>query len=205
MAEPFIHEQFDNPCLDVGLRWFCEPLRWKVDTGAHCLTIQPEAGTDFWQRTYYGFQSDNGHFLFASAPGDFVMTSHLSFRPAHQYDQAGLMVRLSPSCWLKTSVEYEPEAPSRLGAVVTSNGYSDWSTQDFPHDRAEVRLRIRREGSDYFVEASDEGRCWSQLRLARLPEDPGGVAVCCGVYASSPKAAGFVAQFHFLDIALGRI
>ena len=36
------------------------------------------------------------------------MTAHVAFNPVHRYDQAGLMVRVSPTCWLKTSVEHEP-------------------------------------------------------------------------------------------------
>ncbi len=115
------------------------------------------------------------------------------------------MVRISSSCWLKASVEHELDGPCRLGAVVTNNGYSDWSTQDSPRDRPDIWLRVRREFNDYFVETSREGRLWSQLRLARLLEDPGGVPVSCGLYACSPKAPGFLVQFTFLDIALGRI
>lgn len=44
------------------------------------------------------------------------------------------MVLLSPSCWLKTSVEHNPGHPNQLGVVVTNGGYSDWSTMDFPND-----------------------------------------------------------------------
>jgi len=205
MVDSFLHELFDKPQLNARLRWFNEPEKWVVDTSARCLTIQPEEGTDFWQRTHYGFQADNGHFLFASLSGDFVVTTHVTFHPAHQYDQAGLMVRLSPSCWLKTSVEFEPEGPNRLGAVVTNGGYSDWSTQDFPGDRSDIWLRIRRESGDYLVEASNEGHNWHQLRLARLHGDQGGAAVPCGVYACSPKGPGFVAQFNSLAMDLGRL
>lgn len=51
--------------------------------------------------------------------------------------QTGLMVEISPSCWLKCSVESgagEPGRPSQLGVVVTNAGFSDWSTQDFPSE-----------------------------------------------------------------------
>uniref|UniRef100_A0A383V8J9 Fatty acid desaturase domain-containing protein n=2 Tax=Tetradesmus obliquus TaxID=3088 RepID=A0A383V8J9_TETOB len=63
------------------------------------------------------------------------------------------MVWISKSCWLKTSVEYGgPGRPSQLGVVVTNCGYSDWSTMDFPYSM-QLALRVRREGSDYIVEA----------------------------------------------------
>ncbi len=65
--------------------------------------------------------------------------------------------------------------------------------------------RVRRESNDYCAETSEDGRLWSQLRLARLLQDPGGVAVSCGLYACSPKADGFLVQFDFFDIIHGRI
>jgi regulation of enolase protein 1 (concanavalin A-like superfamily) len=80
---------------------------------------------DFWQRTHYGFEADNGQILFAPVAGDFVLATQVRFHPVHQYDQAGLMVRVSPSGWLKTSAEYEPIGPSRLAAVVTNDTSSD--------------------------------------------------------------------------------
>ena len=64
------------------------------------------------------------------------------------------MVRLSPECWLKTSVEFEPGEPSRLGAVITNHGWSDWSTQDLdPALARDVAFRVTRRGADYLVEA----------------------------------------------------
>ena len=149
-------EQFDEPMLHPRWAWFCEPPGWSIDTAEGCLRLETAAGTDFWQRTHYGFQADDGHFLHTPLAGDWVLSVQVRFEPVHQYDQAGLMVRLSPDCWLKTSVEYEPSGPARLGAVVTNAGYSDWSTQGFPADRRELRLRIRREANDYLVEWSND-------------------------------------------------
>ncbi|HXV43877.1 MAG TPA: DUF1349 domain-containing protein, partial [Anaerolineae bacterium] len=147
MIELFLHETFEQPTLDPRLMWYCPPAKWSINPAASVLAVEPEAKTDYWQKTHYGFEADSGHFLFAEVDGDLILTTQVSFRPAHQYDQAGLMVRISPQCWLKTSVEYEPDGPARLGAVVTNFGYSDWSTQNFTGNK--VSLRIRREGSDY--------------------------------------------------------
>lgn len=201
MSSPVRWSRFSSPVPNTQLSWHCEPARWSTpDEG---LRIEPEAQTDFWQRTHYGFQADNGHFLFAHVTGDVVVTTHVRFEPQHQYDQAGLMVRHSPSCWLKASVEHEPGARGRLGAVVTNHGYSDWSTQPFTGD--EVWLRVRREGADYIVDASEDGRAWEQIRMAHLAEDDGKLGVACGLYACSPKAAGFSAEFSSLEITAGRL
>jgi regulation of enolase protein 1 (concanavalin A-like superfamily) len=180
-----------------GLNWFCPPKQWSLENGH--LTLFPDAKTDYWQRTHYGFQNDNGHFFYTEAHDDFILTTKARFFPAHQYDQAGLMVRISPDFWLKTSIEFEPDEPNRLGAVVTRYGYSDWSTQDISKQVAEYQLRIRRESEDYFVEyrPSDEAH-WSQIRMAHL-ENVAGSAVQCGLYACSPIEAGFKAEFEFLD------
>lgn len=203
MSELLRWTRFVGPSPETRLHWLNEPSRWSLIGDEPRLRLEPEASTDFWQRTHYGFQADSGHFLFAEVPGDWVMTTHVRAEPAHQYDQAGLMVRLSPDCWLKTSVEHEPGRAGRLGAVVTHQGYSDWSTQSF--SRKEIWLRVRREGSDYLVDASDDGSHWEQIRMARLLEDNGKQRVRCGLYACSPKAAGFSAEFSHLTIREGRL
>jgi serine/threonine protein kinase/regulation of enolase protein 1 (concanavalin A-like superfamily) len=170
--------------LPTQFRWHCEPHRWSFGDGR--LLIEPDAPTDFWQRTHYGFRADNGHFLYRVSDGDFVLTVRVLSRPTHQYDQAGVMVRVSADCWLKSAVEFETSGPSRLGAVVTNHGYSDWSAQDYAPGAGQVWLRVRREGDDYIVDASSDGGQWGQLRMAHL-HDGRAAPVACGVYACSPE------------------
>lgn len=206
MSSPVRWSRFTGQSPDARLHWHGEPARWSLEQER--LRVEPDAPTDFWQRTHYGFQADNGHYLYADVAGDLVMTTHVRFHAKSQYDQAGLMVRHSASCWLKTSVEHEPGARARLGAVVTRHGYSDWSTQ--PFDATEVWLRIRREGDDFIVDASENGSVWEQIRMAHLDlrdgtEDGGPRTLTAGVYACSPKATGFVAEFSQLDISPGRL
>jgi regulation of enolase protein 1 (concanavalin A-like superfamily) len=185
---------------DTRLQWRSEPAKWSITEGR--LAIAPDAPTDFWSKTHYGFEADNGHFLFANITGDFLLSVDVFMTPRHQYDQAGLMVRLSKSCWLKTSVEFEPGQMNRLGAVVTNAGYSDWSTQDIPRDVNRFRLRVHREAGDYLIDASLDNATWTQLRMAHLHEDGNPeVPVECGVYACSPKSAGFIAEFENFAIA----
>ena len=200
MKSLLLDESFAGAALDPALRWHCEPKRWSLQAGDRYLRIEPDPGTDFWRKTHYGFEADNGHFLFTDVSGDFVLAVHVRFHPVHQYDQAGLMVRRSPSCWLKASVEYEPDGPSQLGAVVTRQGYSDWSTQAFPATAREIWLRVRRTGDDFVVDAARDGRSWEQIRMAHLEPDGSGEAVDCGLYACSPKGSGFVAEFCRLTI-----
>lgn len=93
-----IEESFAGT-IDPRLRWWNEPPRWT--TGPDGLVLATAGGTDFWQGTHYGFRVDNGHALLAEAAGDFVLETAVRASPRHQYDQAGLMVRLSARDWLK--------------------------------------------------------------------------------------------------------
>jgi uncharacterized protein len=205
MGRMIVYDDFRGERHDERLLWHHPPSRWSM--GSAGLVVFPDAETDFWQRTHYGFRADNGHFLGLPVQGDFVLTTRVRCFPVHQYDQAGLMVRYSPQCWLKTSVEYESHGPCRLGAVVTQGGYSDWSTQNYPPDRNEVELRVRKAGNDFTVEYSDsrlpgtadQPAAWTQIRLAHL-EGAEGVPLLAGLYACSPKGAGFRAEFEFLRV-----
>jgi regulation of enolase protein 1 (concanavalin A-like superfamily) len=199
MAEIILHEDFDRPTLDDRLRWYCPPEQWSIKNSR--LALAPAANTDYWQKTHYGFAVDNGHFLYLEQAGNFTLTTSLRFFPRHQYDQAGLMVRFSADCWLKTSVEYEPDEPDRLGVVVTNYGYSDWSTQNYAAPANQLALRIRREGSDFTVEFAEAERpeIWTQIRVAHLHQ-PDAAPIQAGLYACSPKAAGFSAEFDYLRV-----
>jgi uncharacterized protein len=202
-----LNEPFDKTPFDKRLSWYCPPDTWWINNPG--LVIEPQGKTDYWQRTHYGFVADNGHFLFIPQEKDFILTTRVHVYPIHQYDQAGLMVRISPQFWIKTSVEYEPEGPSRLGVVVTRNGYSDWSTQNYISKSNELELRIKRKAEDYVVEYREpriellgEVNKWVQIRMAHL-EGEEGVPLKCGLYACSPIAGGFRAEFMYLSVEEG--
>ena len=201
MSEPILMDDFNQPAPHPSLKWYCPPKRWTIEQSR--LILFPDAKTDYWQKTHYGFSNDNGHFLYLPLEGDFVLSTRVRFFPAHQYDQAGLMVRFSPECWLKSSVEFEPDGPGRLGSVVTNFGYSDWATQDFAAGKNELSLRIQRVGPDFTVHASEAGgsepglEVWTQIRMAHLHQVEA-LPVLAGLYACSPIEAGYRAEFMYL-------
>lgn len=191
-----LNERFDRSSPDTRLTWHCEPAVWKTEAGKLLLATDPE--TDFWQKTHYGFSADNGHFLYAETEGDFTMESVVEYDFKNQYDQAGLMVRISPDFWIKTAIEYEPDEANKLGAVVTRDGYSDWSTQDVRDDLKSVFFRILRKGPDFIIQYREkDNQPWVQLRMTHLKDQK---TISCGIYACSPKAAGFTASFGYLQI-----
>jgi uncharacterized protein len=201
MSQFILDEPFETAALPSNLHWFNSPARWGVEPCRSVLVVEPEAGTDFWQRTHYGFCADNGHFLGLEVPGDFTLATQVSFYPVHQYDQAGLMIRANESCWIKTSVEHEPGAAPALGVVVTNRGFSDWSMQDLPRAQNTIGLRLTKRGSDVMAEFDFPGQNgWKVMRMAHWePAVPG--IVQCGLYACSPKGAGFRAEFEFLRVS----
>jgi hypothetical protein len=196
-----IDERFTRPEFDQRLRWFNPPSKWRIDRERTCLTVEPDAGTDFWRKTHSGLESDTGHLLYAEVQGDIILTTCVRFHPVHRYDQAGLMLRVDGEHWLKTSVEYDLDEPAKLGAVITYGGYSDWSVQPFTGTANEVWLRISTEHGDCLVEHSPDGTAWHMLRLAHLNA---GAQVQCGLYACSPTGGGFRAEFDFLKMEGGQ-
>jgi hypothetical protein len=181
-----------------ALHWLNPPDDFAVEGAA--LTLRTRPRTDFWQRTHYGFRRDDGHFLFTRRAADFVAEASVTLKPEAEYDQAGLMVRCSASCWLKTACEYQPGKPSQLGAVVTNAGYSDWSYRPVTPFPATVRYRVERAGGDYIVSAQVDAGEMAVHRIARLIEDDGRGDVEVGIYACSPNGDGCPVTFGPLSV-----
>lgn len=181
------------------MEWHCPPDTWQTTEGGLHMRTLPK--TDFWRRTHYGFSRDDGHLWFSRQPGDFVAEVNVAAQPNAKYDQAGLMIRLHPDCWLKTSCEYQPGLASQLGAVVTNGGYSDWSYQPVEMFPQSIRFRVERHGSDYVIAARIGDQALQTHRVAHLADDDGRSAVQVGVYACSPDGAGCDVIFSDLSIA----
>lgn len=175
-----------------------EPPHWSVKDGD--LLVHTQSETDFWLKTHYGFEVMNGHVFYESVETDFSVEVSLSMQPVSTYDQAGLFVMVSETCWLKTSLEYIPDGPSHLGAVVTNHGYSDWSTRNYENDYVmkPLAFRVERKNGDYTISARTEGaQEWEQIRIAHLHEDRNSSPVRVGIYCCSPKPnGGFETRFH---------
>ncbi len=191
-----VAEQFLQSSIPKPFHWFNEPLKYRLGSG---LEIFPDEKTDFWQKTHYGFQRDDGHCLLTPLTGDFSLTTHVEYRPQGMYDQCGLMVRVDSANWIKVSTEYENENCSRLGSVVTNLGYSDWATQDIPSSYTEMWYRISKNGSDFLLENSYDGEDWLQLRITHLHHVAEQLEA--GVYACSPIGKDFWCRFTILEIS----
>lgn len=158
-----------------------------------------QAGTDLWQRTYYGFQNDNAHMLQMKTQDSFFsFTVRTRFMSQRRFDQCGVVAYLDSENWLKASVEYENDEYQRLGSVVTNHGYFDWATADIPANIKDMWYRLSRRNSDFCLECSEDGVQFKQMRICHLTEGAGEVAF--GIYACSPGQSSFRALFTDMEI-----
>lgn len=169
--------------------WLNEPPHWWAE--GEVLHITTGDKTDFWRETHYGFIRDDGHFRFERREGDF--TAEVTFAGDYRelYDQAGLMLRLDESHWIKGGVEFVHG--KRLLSCVVTRTASDWSIVPAFEAPDPLRLRLSRQSSAVRVEwGPPDGGHFETLRLAYFPAaDP----VAIGPMCCSPQRAGFEARF----------
>lgn len=194
-----LEEKFESEQLNSLLEWRCEPKNWFLDTTSSQLVLQTDQETDYWQKTHYGFEADNGHFLYMKTDKNFRMTTKVKTIPKSKYDHAGLMIRFSKDVWVKTSLEYITNTLSKLGTVVTNRGYSDWSTQIMESKEIDLYFRVSRIAQNCYVDFSLDGDEWMQIRLAHL-DIPCDSTISAGLFACSPKGKDQTVRFDFLTI-----
>lgn len=71
------------------------------ERGGEVLIVRTGREGDCWNNTFYGFRHLNGHFLATPVGGDFTMEVTFSANYQRLYDQAGAMVFVDDSNWLK--------------------------------------------------------------------------------------------------------
>lgn len=192
-------------------QWINQPREHRISSDI--VEIITEPGTDFWQRTYYGFRNDNAPALLLENNYNFTFTTHVTFNYREQFDQCGIIIYIDGENWFKASVEYEKEDLSRLGSVVTNNGYSDWATTNIPTPTS-LWYRLSRRGPDFLIEFSPNGSIFEQMRIFHLhclgatteemgrqnPPLPPEQSIRFGIYACSPLNSSFKAQFTNLTL-----
>lgn len=187
-------------------RWINKPDYCQI--GSDSVEIITEPGTDFWQRSYYGFRNDNAPALLFDSDQNFTFTAHATFNYKNLFDQCGLIIYIDYENWFKASIEFENDKFSRLGSVVTNQGYSDWATNDI-ETPSSIWYRLSRRGPDFLIESSFNGRGFRQMRIFHLhnlgettvemgkqnPPLPAEVTIRFGLYACSPSESSFKAVF----------
>ena len=171
--------------------WLNPPEQVEIANAVVEFATQP--GTDFWQRTHYGFRRNNGHAFLIRLWDDFAFSAQVEFFYEALYDQAGIMIYQDEDNWAKASIEYGNEVFGMLGSVVTSHGYSDWATMPISTDVTRMWYRVSRKGTDFRFETSSDGESFHQLRIFHLHGDLSTAKV--GLYACSPSDSTFKVRF----------
>lgn len=178
----------------AGMAWLNPPPRHVFGDGT--LHVRTGKETDFWRETFYGFRRDNGHFLYRPVAGDFSAEVTVKGEYKALYDQAGLMLRLSETHWIKAGIEYTDGLA--YFSVVVTNDTSDWSLVSIPTDPDGVRIRLTRHAEAIrvqYLEAAD-GR-WKPVRLAHFPVSR---SVNVGMMCCSPQREGFEVMFSGFSV-----
>lgn len=173
--------------------WLNEPLNWAIAGGV--LNMTTEKGSDFWRKTHYGFTRDSGHFFGSRREGDFSATLCIEGDYTDLYDQAGIMVRVDETAWVKAGIELS-DGEACLGSVLTV-GQSDWATSVYAGESSRVFLRVTVEKGVLRIQWSPDGLRWPLLRLCPFPQAP---AYLVGPMACSPEGAGLNVRFSEFHI-----
>lgn len=156
------------------------------------LKVESREGSDYWEKTLYGFQRDSGHSLLAAWDQDEAMEVTFELDAFTElYDQAGLMLMNAPGQWIKAGIEINDGIP-QLATVVTHE-YSDWSLAPVPEWVGErVTIRASRLNDAVIIRARTGKHPWRTVRVAPFPartESQAGPFVC------SPTRSGLIVTF----------
>eukprot|EP01133_Synstelium_polycarpum_P003577 gene3577-4093_t len=175
--------------------WLNEPAKSLGD--AKRLEIVTDENTDFWQKTFYGFERDNGHAYLTEVNGDFTLEAHVQGDYKHLYDQAGLMLRIDDKHWVKTGIEFTDGLMHF--SVVLTNQVSDWSVIPLHHATPNdlISIRLTRHDDAIRIQYAINNSSYQMARLAPFSA----ANARAGVMACSPLRAGFEATFTNITIS----
>jgi len=175
------------------MTWLNPPASEHYSEGV--LTARARGKTDFWRKTFYGYVTDNGHFMSLPLMGEFTLQARVNGNYSALYDQAGLMVRLDEKRWMKCGSELVEG--KRWASVVFTHDYSDWSTMEDLSQSGPVWWRVVRKKDSIEAQCSRDGDKFMTIRQGYFPAD---VRVQAGVMCAAPEGAGFDAMFDQLKL-----
>ena len=172
---------------DSGV-WTVQPAA-VVSDGSDLLVTASE-GSDAWRETAHGYITDNAHGLLMPMANETAVEVSFIADYAAQFDQAGIMLRSSPTHWIKAGVEYA-DGVLQLGAVVTRDT-SDWSSGPVEGAGREVTVNASRSGNAVMLRARVEDEPFRLIRLSWV--DPA-LSFSAGPYLCAPTHAGLTVRF----------
>lgn len=122
--------------------------------------------------------------------GDFTTTIKISGKYHDQYDQAGLILRVDKSNWMKCGIEFV-DGKQNVSVVMTRE-FSDWSTARLPDEIGALWMRVVRKRPALDIFYSLDGRKFDEIRVGYF-----GAAetVEVGPMCAAPTGNGFEVAF----------
>ncbi|PRY23857.1 hypothetical protein CLV78_104350 [Aliiruegeria haliotis] len=173
--------------------WLNPPER--QETSPDRLAFDVTRGTDFWRQTHYGFTRASGHALLMDVPRLFAAEITFGGAFTGKYEQAGFLLWVDESQWIKFGIEFADGLPN-LAAVVT-RGASDWSMAPAPDvDRLRIRLTVTPTAAILHAKVAQG---WQILRVADFTFDTARL----GPMACAPETGGLSVVFE--DFRIGPV
>jgi len=190
-TQPAVHTIMTLNQIADG-KWLNPPADYRLDE--RVLWLRTREKTDFWRHTHYGFVRDDGHFWAVPAPQAFTAVATFEGRYETLYDQAGLMLRIDESRWIKLGIEHS-DGMTNFSIVVT-RGHSDWSVVGQPLIAGPQSVRLTRTNGAVIAHFRRPDGRWQLMRVADFPDAPATI----GPMACSPERAGFEVVFTGFEI-----
>lgn len=181
--------------------WTNQPEEVQETCEGLAVTAKPQS--DAWRVTSYGFVHDTEHGLVRPFAHESAIEVSFIADFSENFDQAGILVRVSDERWVKAGVEFS-DGSLQLGAVVT-DGVSDWSVAPVPEwSGQEVTIRVSWSGDALTVRAKAGV---GEFRMVRLVPFAPQLMALAGPYTCAPSRAGLTVTFtewseHGADAAL---
>ena len=131
-------------------------------------------------------------FILSDVTGNFTADVKFTGEYRDLYDQAGMMVRLDETVWMKCGVEFFEGV--QHASVVMTHEFSDWSVLPLRNGPSSLWLRVVRDGyspskSIYSIDSAN----YTMIRQAYLTAEP---TLSVGVMCCSPTGSGISVTFE---------
>ena len=163
-----------------NFEWLNDPYDVAFDD--YGMKVVSFANTEFWQNKEKRIHKDSGHFFFVRKNGNFDFTVKWRVEDKVKFAQCGLMMRIDENNWFKIC---------GFGTSVTNAGYSDWANFEMSESVDEIWYKAKRNGADYILFYSINGKIWKQARLLHMLNDLAVIKI--GAYICNPGGELFKA------------
>lgn len=80
----------DTKFTDLNLQWLHKPKQFTIEPTK--IEIITEPNTDYWQKTYYGFQNDKAPIIYAEISENFTFEVKTVYKFNKLYDHCGIIL-----------------------------------------------------------------------------------------------------------------